>query len=82
MQDSGHVEQLSWGAVRRRMCEGWARGERKGVLPHIWRGTGTPSQQDKVSKLDAFGRTMTFKSQYSLRREAFDGLLTVIGSLR
>jgi hypothetical protein len=36
----------------------------------------------KVSKLDAFGRTMTFKSQYSLHREAFDGLFTVIGSLR
>jgi hypothetical protein len=35
----------------------------------------------KVSQLDAIGRVMEFKSQYSMSRDAFDGLLTVIGSL-
>jgi hypothetical protein len=35
----------------------------------------------KVSQLDAIGRVMAFKSQYSMSRDAFDGLLTVIGSL-
>jgi hypothetical protein len=35
----------------------------------------------KVSQLDAIGRVMAFKSQYSMSREAFDCLLTVIGSL-
>jgi hypothetical protein len=35
----------------------------------------------KVSQLDAIGRIMAFKSQYSLSRESFHGLLTVIGSL-
>jgi hypothetical protein len=37
--------------------------------------------QTKVSQLDAFGRVMAFKSQYSMSRDIFDGLLTVIGSL-
>ena len=37
--------------------------------------------QTKVSQLDAIGRVMAFKSQYSMSRDAFDGLLTVIGSL-
>jgi hypothetical protein len=35
----------------------------------------------KVSQLDAIGRIMALKSQYSLSRDAFDGMLTVIGSL-
>jgi hypothetical protein len=35
----------------------------------------------KFSQLDIVGRIMTFKLQYNLSREAFDGLLTVIGSL-
>ena len=35
----------------------------------------------KVSQLDAIGRVMAFKSQYSLSRDAFDGMLIVIGSL-
>jgi hypothetical protein len=35
--------------------------------------------QTKVSQLDAIGRVMAFKSQYSMSRDAFDGLLTVIG---
>jgi hypothetical protein len=35
----------------------------------------------KVSQLDAIRRIMAFKSQYSLSRETFDGLLIVIGSL-
>jgi hypothetical protein len=35
----------------------------------------------KVSQLDAIGRVMAFKSQYSMSWDAFDGLLTVIGSL-
>jgi hypothetical protein len=35
----------------------------------------------KVSQLDAIGRVMAFKSQYIMSRDAFDGLLTVIGSL-
>jgi hypothetical protein len=34
-----------------------------------------------VSQLDAIGRIMALKLQYSLSRGAFDGLLTVIGSL-
>ena len=34
-----------------------------------------------VSKLDAIGRIMGLKSQYSLSRDAFDAMLTVIGSL-
>jgi hypothetical protein len=34
-----------------------------------------------VSQLDAIGRIMALKSQYSLSRGAIDGLLTVIGSL-
>jgi hypothetical protein len=37
--------------------------------------------QTKVSELDVIGRVMAFKSQYSISRDAFDGLLTVIGSL-
>jgi hypothetical protein len=35
----------------------------------------------KVSQLDAIGHVMAFKSQYNMSRDAFDGLLTVIGSL-
>jgi hypothetical protein len=35
----------------------------------------------KVSQLDATWRVMAFKSQYNMSRDAFDGLLTVIGSL-
>jgi hypothetical protein len=37
--------------------------------------------QTKVSQLDVIGRVMAFKSQYNMSRDAFDGLLTVIGSL-
>jgi hypothetical protein len=37
--------------------------------------------QTKVSQLDAIGRVMAFKLQYSMSRDTFDGLLTVIGSL-
>jgi hypothetical protein len=37
--------------------------------------------QTKVSQLDATGRVMVFKSQYSMSRDAFDGLLMVIGIL-
>jgi hypothetical protein len=35
----------------------------------------------KVSQLDAIGHIMEFKSQNSLSRDTFDGLLAVIGSL-
>jgi hypothetical protein len=35
--------------------------------------------QTKVSQLDAIGRVMAFKSQYNMSRDAFDGLLMVIG---
>jgi hypothetical protein len=38
-------------------------------------------EHTKVSQLDAIGRVMVFKSQNSMSRDAFDGLLTVIGSL-
>jgi hypothetical protein len=34
-----------------------------------------------VSQLDAIGRLMGFKSDCSMSREHFDGMLTVIGSL-
>jgi hypothetical protein len=45
-------------------------------------GAQKPLQdQTKVSQLDAIGRVMAFKSQYSMSRDTFDGLLTVIGSL-
>ena len=37
--------------------------------------------QTKVSQLDAIERIMTLKSQYSLSHDAFDGMLTIIGSL-
>jgi hypothetical protein len=37
--------------------------------------------QTKVSQLDTIGRVMAFKSQYNMSRDAFDGLLTIIGSL-
>jgi hypothetical protein len=37
--------------------------------------------QTKVSQLDAIGRVKAFKSQYSMSRDTFDGLLSVIGSL-
>jgi hypothetical protein len=37
--------------------------------------------ETKVSQSDAIRRVMSFKSQYSMSRDAFDGLLTVIGSL-
>jgi hypothetical protein len=37
--------------------------------------------QTKVSQLDAIGRVMAFKSQYSMSRDTLNGLLTVIGSL-
>jgi hypothetical protein len=36
--------------------------------------------QTKVSQLDAIGHVMVFKSQYSMSRDTFDGLLTVIGA--
>ncbi|XP_039805058.1 uncharacterized protein LOC120669355 [Panicum virgatum] len=35
----------------------------------------------KVSRLDAIGRLMALKSQFSLSRDAFDSLLTVFGSI-
>jgi hypothetical protein len=35
----------------------------------------------KVSQLDAIGRVMALKSRYSLSRDTFDGIVTVIGSL-
>ena len=34
-----------------------------------------------VSQLDAIGRVMALRSQYSMSRDAFDGMLIVIGSL-
>jgi hypothetical protein len=34
-----------------------------------------------VSKLDAIGRVMVFKSQFHLSHDAFDGMLIVFGSL-
>jgi hypothetical protein len=34
-----------------------------------------------LSQLDAIGRVMAFKSQYSLSREGFDAMLTVIASM-
>jgi hypothetical protein len=37
--------------------------------------------ETKVSQLDAIGRAIAFKSQYIMSRDAFDGLLTFIGSL-
>jgi hypothetical protein len=37
--------------------------------------------QTKISQLDAIGRVVAFKSQYSMSRDAFNGLLTVISSL-
>jgi hypothetical protein len=37
--------------------------------------------QTMVSQLDVIGRVMAFKLQYNMSRDAFDGLLTVIGSL-
>jgi hypothetical protein len=37
--------------------------------------------QTKVSQLDAIGRVMAFKSQNNMSRDAFNGLLTVIGIL-
>jgi hypothetical protein len=42
---------------------------------------GSPSRPSKVSQLNAIGHVMTFKSQYNMSRDAFDGLLIVIGSL-
>jgi hypothetical protein len=37
--------------------------------------------QTKGSQMDAIGRVMAFKLQYSMSRDTFDGLLMVIGSL-
>ena len=37
--------------------------------------------QTTVSQLDAIGRVMAFKSQFRLSRDAFDGMLAIIGSL-
>jgi hypothetical protein len=37
--------------------------------------------QTKVSQLDGIGCVMTLKSQYSMSRDCFDAMLTVIGSL-
>jgi len=37
--------------------------------------------QTKVSQLNTIGRVMAFKSQYNMSRDAFNGLLTVIGNL-
>jgi hypothetical protein len=37
--------------------------------------------QTKISQLDTIGHVMTFKSQYNLSQDTFDGLLTVIGSV-
>ena len=46
----------------------------------------SPAQQPlhghaKVSQLDAIARLMVVKSQFSLSREAFDVMMTVVGSL-
>jgi hypothetical protein len=38
-------------------------------------------EKTKVSQLDAIRRLMGFKSQYSLSRDAFDGMLTILGTL-
>ena len=38
-------------------------------------------ERTTVSQLDAIGRVMGYKSQFSLSREAYDGLLALIGSL-
>jgi hypothetical protein len=35
----------------------------------------------KVSQLDGIGRVMALKSQFSMSLDAFDAMLTVIGSL-
>jgi hypothetical protein len=37
--------------------------------------------QTKVSQLNTIGRVMAFKSQYNMSRDAFNGLLIVIGNL-
>jgi hypothetical protein len=37
--------------------------------------------QTRVSQLDGIGRVMALKSQYSMSRDCFDAMLTVIGSL-
>jgi hypothetical protein len=37
--------------------------------------------QTNVSQLDAIWHVMAFKSQYSMSRDTFDGLLTIISSL-
>jgi hypothetical protein len=37
--------------------------------------------QTTVSQLDAIGRVMALKSECNMSRDAFDGMLTVIGSL-
>ena len=37
--------------------------------------------QTMVSQLDAIGCVMAFKSQFRLSRDAFDGMLAIIGSL-
>jgi hypothetical protein len=37
--------------------------------------------QTTISQLDAIGRVMALKSQFSLSRDAFDGMLIVIGTL-
>ena len=38
-------------------------------------------EKTEVSRLDAVGRLMGFKSQYSLSRDAFDAMLAVVGTL-
>ena len=38
-------------------------------------------RHSKVSQLDAIARLMAVKSQFSLSRDAFDVMLTVVGSL-
>ena len=38
-------------------------------------------EKTMVSQLDAIGRLMGFKSQYSLSRDAFDGMLAILGTL-
>jgi hypothetical protein len=38
-------------------------------------------EKTMVSQLDAIGRLMAFKSQCSMSRDNFDGMLSVVGSL-
>jgi hypothetical protein len=64
-----------------RFAEGQTEEEPESTAKAFYDMLAASHGHTTVSQLDAIGRIMALKSQYSLSRGAFDALLKVIGSL-